>query len=175
MSILEEKIKKNKDLFDKAEPSDGHFDKFAARLKEFHGEEEAPRAIHRSRLWKVAAVIAVLMGISAVLIFTAPERSMNSVAASELPLEIREAKLYYEEQANKKLEQINQCASTSQEAAAIRDMAIEEMKALEENSTALESELQVNTESERVKNALIVNYQTKSKILDNILYRLCNI
>jgi hypothetical protein len=175
MSILEEKIRKNKDLFDKAEPPKGHSDRFASKLKDLHKEEVKIKPRRSSRVYKIAAVLAILLGISAVLIFTIPQRSVTGVAASELPEELKEAKFYYEEQANKKLEQINQCAATNEEAAMIRDMAVKEMEALDETSTDLEGELQVNSENQRVKDALIMNYKTKSEILDNILNMLCNI
>jgi hypothetical protein len=36
MSMLEEKIKKNRDLFDGAEPADGHLDRFQSKLDTLH-------------------------------------------------------------------------------------------------------------------------------------------
>jgi len=175
MSILEEKIRKNKELFDKAEPGKDHEEKFTGKLKALHEGEKEPKPRKSSRMWKVAAILVLLMGISAILVFTIPEKSVTSVSASELPKELREAKLYYNDEADKKLELIEQCASTSEEAAMVMNMAIEEMEALEQESADLESQLQNNIDNQRVKDALIVNYRTKSKLLDNILYRLCNI
>ncbi len=175
MSILEEKIRKNKELFDKAEPGKGHEERFAGKLKVLHEVEEETKPRKSSRMWKVAAILVLLMGISAILVFIIPEKSVTNVAAGELPKELREAKFYYNDEADKKLEQIEQCAATSEEAAMVMNMAIEEMDALEQESAELESQLQNNIDNQRVKDALIVNYRTKSKLLDNILYRLCNI
>ncbi len=46
MSVLEEKIRKNKELFDAAEPSEGHFERFREKLDIIEVEETEP-----TRLW----------------------------------------------------------------------------------------------------------------------------
>ncbi len=73
------------------------------------------------------------------------------------------------------MDQINQCAMETENPEAIITMAKDEINALDNNTVNLEGDLQQNGENERVKNALIVNYKTKSDLLDNILKRLCNI
>ena len=106
---------------------------------------------------------------------TLEEEQGNSVSASALPIELQEVKLFYNDLSEKKLEQVNQCAMDQPEADMIMSMALLELENLDSNSVLLESELKEKGENERVKNALIRNYKTKSELLDNILKRLCNI
>jgi len=175
MSVLEEKIKKNKELFDKAEPSGGHMDRFSNRLVELHtGESENIRSKWKP-VTRIAAIVVLLIGVAAVLIITIPDRSLNTAAASDLPEELMEAKYFYNEKVNKKMDQIDQCAASSEDAALIRNMVSSEINEIDKQSEELEEELKENSDNQRLKNALINNYKTKSELLDNIIYRMCNI
>jgi hypothetical protein len=175
MSVLEEKIKKNKELFDKSEPSDGHFDRFNNKLNSLHSIEVTERRKKLFPYAKVAAVIILLMAVGAVLIITIPDRSLSTAAASDLPAELLEAKDFYNAKVNKKMEQIDQCAATGEDAVLIKNMVNQEINELDKQSEELENVLKEDTDNQRVKNALINNYKTKSELLDNIIYRMCNI
>lgn len=173
MTILEDKIKKNKELFDVAEPAEGHFERFRAKLGQ--NSEEEDKNVPSRRLWRIAAVFILLMSSSFFLFLLDPGRPANSARADALPAELQEVKFYYEEQANEKLDKIEQCANSPDEAAEIKALAEKELMMLDQNSKELESELIKNQENERVKNALIVNYKAKSDLIDGIIKRLCEI
>lgn len=175
MSMLEDKIRKNRDLFDGAEPSEGHFDRFQSKLDSLH--EEVPIRVIRysGRAWRIAAVILVLLGLSVIYYMINPSANPNQLAASTLPQEIQEARMYYNKVTQEKLKKINDCASSTSEASYIQKVAIDEITALDSNSVKLEQQLQNEQGNQRLIKALLRNYKTKSDLLDDILNRLCHI
>lgn len=175
MSMLEEKIRKNRDLFDGAEPSEGHLERFQSKLAGLHDEDSQPKPFRSYRLFRVAAVIAVLLGLSVTYYLIDPSVNFNHVAASTLPQEIQEARMYYNKLAEEKLQKINNCAASTSEASYIRKVVSKEITMLDSSSVELEVKLQQDNKNERLINALIRNYKTKSDLLDDILNRLCHI
>ena len=175
MSMIEEKIRRNRDLFDGAEPGDGHFTRFQSKLDSFHGEHSAPRKWYSMRLLRVAAVIAVLLGLSVMYYLFDPAANTNPVAASTLPQEIQEARMYYTKITEEKMQKINDCASSTSEASYIQKIVMDEISLLDSSSVAIENELQQDAGNQKLINALIRNYKTKSDLLDDILNRLCHI
>jgi hypothetical protein len=176
MSMLEEKIRKNRDLFDGAEPSEGHFDRFESKLAGLNeGETRQSNKYSSGRFFRVAAVIAVLLGLSITYYLIDPSKNSGQVAASSLPQEIQEARMYYNKLAEEKLQKINNCASSTSEASYIQKVVDNEITILDSSSVKLETELQNDNQNERLINALIRNYKTKSDLLDDILNRLCHI
>lgn len=176
MSLLEEKIKKNKDFLDGAEPGEGHLERFQLKLASLH-REEAPvkQSPGRPQFIRVAAVIAVLATLSIVAYLISPAWKNNNLQANELPQEILEAKFYYNNLTSEKLAQIENCALSPEDAMQIKDMAVKELDQLDANSTQLENTLLQNKDNPKVKNALLNNYRTKSKLVDDIINRLCKI
>ncbi len=175
MSMLEEKIRKNRDLFDGLEPSEGHFASFQSKLDGL--DEELPRLKpwYSGKAFRVAVVIVGLLGLSLVWYLLNPAMDTNLVAAGTLPQEIQEARMYYDKLAEDKLQKINQCAASSSEASYIQKLVGDEITLLDSSSVKLEQELQNDKENKRLINALIRNYKTKSDLLDDILNRLCHI
>jgi ribosome-binding factor A len=173
--MLEEKIRKNRDLFDGAEPSEGHLERFQSKLAGLHEEDTWQRPIRSRRLFRVAAVITALLGLSVAYYLLDPSVNSNHVAASTLPQEIQEARMYYNKLAEEKLQKINNCAASTSEASYIQKVVTDEISVLDSNSVKLEEKLQNDSKNERLVNALIRNYKTKSDLLDNILNRLCHI
>ena len=175
MSLLEEKIRKNRDILDGAEPSEGHFERFQAKLDPL--QEVGPRRKnwYSARLFRVAAVIVVLLGLSVTYYVIDPSVNSNLVSASTLPQEIQEARMYYNKLADEKLQKINQCAVSTSEASYIQKVVVDEISLLDSSSVKLEQQLQSDNQNERLINALIRNYKTKSDLLDGILNKLCHI
>ena len=66
MSVLEDKIKKNRQHYDVHEPDEGHHDRFASRLDEVFHAGESKSAWP---LWRIAAAIVLVAVLSGVLIF----------------------------------------------------------------------------------------------------------
>jgi Tfp pilus assembly protein PilN len=173
--MLEEKIRKNRDLFDGAEPSQGHFDSFQSKLGSLHEELPRVKPWYSGKTFRVAAVIIGLLGISLVWYLLDPSMDTNRVAAGTLPQEIQEARMYYDKLADEKLQKINNCAASTSEASYIQKLVENEITLLDSSSVKLEQELQNDKENKHLINALIRNYKTKSDLLDDVLNRLCHI
>lgn len=175
MSMLEEKIRKNRDLFDGAEPPDDHLSRFQSKLESLH--EAAPVIIKRPsyRFLRIAAVIAVLLALSITYYLISPEMNSSLVSAGTLPREIQEARMYYNKQTEVKMQKINECAASTSEASYIQKIVEDEMILLDSSSVELEKQLQNDADNKRLINALLKNYKTKSDLLDGILNRLCHI
>jgi hypothetical protein len=173
--MIEEKIRKNRDLFDGAEPSEGHFSRFQSKLDTLHEAAPGRKSWYETRLFRVAAVIAVLLGLSITYYLVDPTEYSNQIAANTLPQEVQEARMYYNKLAQEKLQKINDCAASASEASYIRKVVTNEITLLDSSSVKLEEQLQKDEPDPRLINALIRNYKTKSDLLDDILNRLCHI
>jgi hypothetical protein len=175
MSILEEKIRKNRDILDGAEPPEGHSDRFLEKLSALH-EQEGPR-LKRSRFnyVRIAAVAAVLVGLSMIVYLFDPAGIPSQATAGALPQEIRDAKIYYENLAEEKLEKINECAANTSEASYIQKTAQEQINLIDSNTVKLEAELQKDQNNKHLINALVRNYKTKADLMNDILNKLCHI
>jgi hypothetical protein len=175
MSLLEEKIKQNREMFDGAEPSEGHLRRFQARLDFQRDDAAGGKKYQWGRFLRVAAVVIVLLSISVIYYLVNPIDRSSSLNASTLPQEVQEARMYYNKLTKEKLQQINECASSGSEASFIQKVALDEINTLDSSSIELEKQLQGDSQDQRLINALIRNYKTKSDLLDDILNRLCHI
>jgi len=135
MSVLENKIKKNREQFDITEPREGHLDRFAGKLDALHQQEpeHMNTRFFAARIWRIAAVIIVLLSISTIVYIVNPNQSSVNVTAHQLPPEVEEVKMYYNGQATTKLKRIEQCAMNDENAALIHEMAAQELSELEES------------------------------------------
>jgi hypothetical protein len=113
MSMLEDKIRKNRDLFDGADPAEGHLGRFQDKLNDSFNEQ--PRKLYRLPLkfLRIAAVIAVIMGLSILYYVADPSFNTNRLAANTLPQEVQEARMYYQNLAEEKLGKINDCGAST--------------------------------------------------------------
>lgn len=175
MSLLDEKIKKNRDSLDGAEPPQGHLDRFEKRLARLHDTQEAGSSPRISRGWKVAAVILILIGISTTLYLVNPGRYSNPLSATPLPPDIQEVKMYYQFETDKKLEKMEQCAVSFDQADLIRQIARQELNELDSNSVALEDQLRIDQENKKLKDALILNYKTRADLVEDIIKKVCKL
>ncbi len=175
MTLLDDKIKKNRDLFDGAEPPEGHLQRFEQKLGSLNPAAAPRPSVFSYRIAKIAAVLVVLMGLTVVFYFLNPEQNSVNVNGNDLPLELQEVKMYYGQETTKKLNKISESTLSPEEAADVRRMAEKQINELDSNSKRLENELKNDQGNDKIKNALIVNYKTKSDLLDDILRRLRNI
>jgi hypothetical protein len=175
MSLLEEKIRKNRDSLDAAEPAPGHLERFEKKLAAMNAKDSPARTIYKGRTWKVAAVIVLLIGVSLTLYFVSPGDYNSTVSANALPKDIQEVKMYYQFEAEKKLEQVDQCAVSPDQAVLIRQIAEQELMDLDSNSAQLENELRNDQDNKRIKDALILNYKTKADLIEDIIKKVCKL
>ena len=171
MSVLEEKIRKNRGQYDVHEPAEGHFDRFASRLDEaLHENERRSMRIN----WRVAATVILLAGLLGVLIFQYSNNN-SVVQANQLSDELTQVMEHYDRMTDQKLNDINACAATDEEAAKIDELARVQLNELEKDAVKLQQELKEDESNERVYGALVTNYRTRIKILDNIIAKICQL
>jgi hypothetical protein len=176
MSILEEKILKNREQLDAADPPEGHAERFQARLASMHATPRAKKKLLIGRMFlRVAAVILAFGVISFVIYFIDPSGRASQIQANNLPQEVLDAKMYYNSLTSEKLGRIEQCALSPEDAQYIKGLAEQELQLLEASSAELESTLSTDNSNRRVFNALIMNYKKKSELIDDIINRLCKI
>lgn len=173
MQRIEDIIKKNKEAFNSNEPSPDHFENFQKKLDGDHiirGESWIERY---NIVLKIAAAILIFAAISTLLYTDSfsylKNKFTNEIVAAELPAEIVEVMAYYNVISDKKFSQIDDLAVSEDEATRVKQMAMKELQMLEEDRSELETEYAQNPNSERIMNALLLNQQKRSQILDRII------
>jgi len=173
MQGIENKIKQNIEAFNSSEPGKDHLSNFEAKLDELHAVEKESWTERFGLVIKIAAATLIFITIGT-LYYTNSFSFLrgiisDQIVASELPLEVREVMQYYNVITDKKVDQIDELAVSADEAQRIKDMALLELKSLENDRIELEKEYNKHPNNERVMNALLINQQKKSEILDKIL------
>jgi hypothetical protein len=172
MDKLENLVRNKRQEFDQAEPSEGHFEKFQSRL----GELNHPRKnkIQLRTILRIAAVILIIIAVSfSVNYFNLlPDTFLKESAASELPPELKDVEIYYTSLTGEKLNQIEELASSKDEAERIRKQALQEVTEIESSNTQLQQEYVASGKNERVLDAIVNNYRIISNLLDHIINEL---
>ena len=153
MKRIEDIIKNNKEAFSDNEPRDGHLERFTDKLAEHHLKEEGWFERYAIAV-RIAAAVLVFVAVTT-LIYTdrlpvIKRLFTQSIASAELPMELVEAMQYYNVLTDKKVNQIDDFASSSDEAKRVKEKAMFELKSLEENTTELEKEYAQNPNNERI-------------------------
>lgn len=173
MSGIENKIKNSREAFNEVDPSPDHLANFRAKLDDYHSADKISWFSRHSEVIRIAAAVSIFIAVGTFYFAGGFSFIRNSISeqivAAELPLEIQEVMQYYNVISNKKVDQINDLAISEDEAKRVKEMALFELKALEEERVELEKEYTKNPNSERIMNALLLNQQKKSGILDKIL------
>ena len=173
MSVLEEKIRKNRERYNVHEPAEGHVDRFEAKLNEAFPREVSVKVSWR-RMMRYAAAIILIAGLSAILTikFMGGSSSLQADPAEE---ELAEVMDHYNRMADQKLEQINSCVQSDNEAVKVDEIAKADIAKLEQDAEVLQEELKNDNNNKRILDALVNNYRTRIKLLDNILDRICEL
>ncbi len=174
MPKLEKYIQDHIEEFDSHEPDPGHLIRFEQRLKEQHALE--PVGYDRMLVLKIAALIIILVAVS-VFVFDLATREIRDRFASgnqgtELPLEIREAVQYYDNQTSKQLAILNKLETNHEDAGAVSNSAFREIRSLDATTEELKKSLAENPGNERILDAIIQNQQMKETMLKTIIFQL---
>jgi hypothetical protein len=170
MDKLEKFIMENRELFDDAEPPEGHFDRFEEKLD----QQLAPSGIVFDKyfLLKIAAGLLILFTVSVYIFDFAANRLSGSQSGKPrsalVSPEMQDAINYYDDAASTKLGQINKLACCGQDTRKIYSMASAELRSLNANSEELKKTLSENPD-ERVQAAIIRNYQMKEKVMNELV------
>lgn len=173
MSILEEKIRKNKKDFDIHEPSAEHFEKFKARI-EADDNIGLPPAISLRILWKAAAVILLIVAIAFLLPRSNQQLNNDVLAATVMdstnyPEELRQVRMYYLSQKQNKMQQLESLDCAEESCAELKEIAKEDLEEIEQETQELENDLVEGQKDERVYKAIVNNYQLMGELLDKVL------
>lgn len=176
MRDIEDKIRKNLHLLNAEEPPEGHLERFSDKLDQFHAEQHESWYERHELFIKIAAGVLIFLTVGT-LYYTGSFMWVRNIisdkiVAAELPLEVREVMQYYNVITDEKVEEIGRLAVSEDEARRIEEMALAELKALEEARKALEREYEKQPGNERIMNAMLENQQQKSEILDKIIHTL---
>ena len=174
MEDLEKYADENLELFNDAEPDPGHFDRFRSKL-----EQQENSGIHSGNqglMLKIAAVILIFLTV-AVFIFDHSIHGLKKMlqpqtATIVYPADISDAMQYYSQQASDGIHKINQLAGNEDDAQRLKDMTINDLKALDANTSELEKAYRQNPDDERITAAIIRNQQMKETIINNVIQQM---
>lgn len=179
MQRIEDIIKKNPEMFNNNEPSAGHFNRFQKKLEDNRAEKGEGWFERYNILLRIAAAVLIFAAIGTVIYtdtFAYLKNAFtNEIVAAELPDEFVEVMQYYNVISDKKINQIDDLAVSKDEAVRIKQMALNELKTLEDDRNELETEYALNPKSERIINALLMNQRKRVEILDRIIKTLNHI
>jgi len=171
MEELRKYIQQNRNVFDTEEPSDGHMERFAQKLGQTH--------TNRSRfsfgyLLKVAAItlLIVLSGLWVYEHTPYSESTVKLTSLSDISPEYQEVEQYYVRTVNNKYNEIRQFDFQDKTQ---QQMLLNELEAMDSIYDELRQDLQGNPGDERVINAMIQHYQTKVKVMNQIINQLQNV
>jgi len=169
MKKIEDIIKNNKEFFDGAEPSEGHFERFSRKLEIRCGEKTVKRSIVPYLL--KAAVVTLLVTLSSLWTwdhFIRPDR--NRMTLGDVSPQYKEVENYYAHQVNlmeSELSGIDLKSNPEQ-----KQILLSEMRSMDSVYVQLQKELKANPNDERIINAMIEHYQTKVEVLSYIVNQL---
>jgi hypothetical protein len=169
MKDIEEIISSNKNLFEGAEPSDGHFEKFTRKLeKRFH---KSSRTISIVPYLLRAAVVVLLVTLSSLWTwdhFIRP--GSQRMALGDVSPQYKEVENYYVHQVSiMEGEIINIDLENDPQQ---KEIFLQEMESMDSTYIQLQKELKANPNDERIINAMIDHYQTKIDVMSYILNQL---
>jgi len=169
MKNIEDIIRDNKELFNGAEPSEGHFRRFEMKLQMRFSTGTIKRSIVPYLL--KAAVVTLLVTLSSLWTwdnFIRPDR--NRMTLGDVSPQYKEVENYYSHQVNlMENELVNLDFQNHPEQ---KEMLVNEMKGMDSVYVQLQHELKANPNDERIINAMIEHYQTKVEIMSYILDQL---
>ena len=173
MSIIEEKIRKNKEIFDSYEPNDGHFDRFQKKLSKLHPQKKTNIFVRTNVLLKVAAVIVILITVTFIIINYTNDNKQLIVTSNQedivLPDELIEVKQYYTTLNQQKIEEIENLNVSDEEAEKLKQMALNEMTELDADNKELEKEYIESNNNDRIFSSIVTNYRLLTNVLDRII------
>jgi hypothetical protein len=169
MKNLEEIIRSNKDFFEEAEPSNGHFERFNRKLEKRFQVSTPVRSIVPYLLR--AAVVTLLVTLSSLWTWDHFIRTGSSrMTLSQVSPQYKEVEKYYVHQVNMmegELVNVDFKNNPGQ-----KTMLLKEMNSMDSAYVSLQKELKANPNDERIINAMIEHYQTKVEIMTYIVNQL---
>lgn len=168
MDELKDIISNNRSLFDVAEPSSAHFNKFKDLLAQ---EPKTKASFTWLSILKVASV-SILVILSSLYVGEHVFNLGKNISAYENE-EYKEAKTYYVHQVNNQINQIEEMQNLLSPEQ--REVFVAEMTDMDKMYKKLQKDLNTMPDDPRIIGALLSHYQMKIDILDRIIYDLQNV
>jgi hypothetical protein len=169
MKNIEDLIRDHKDLFEDAEPSNGHFERFTRKLEVRFQTKTVKRSIVPYLLR--AAVVTLLVTLSSLWTWDHFIRPGSSrMTLGQVSPQYKEVENYYIHQVNMmegEIINIDLAHNPEQKA-----MLMSEMKSMDSVYVSLQKELKANPNDERIINAMIEHYQTKLEVMTYLVNQL---
>jgi hypothetical protein len=128
---------------------------------------------NRSLLLKIAALIIILITVSVVAFEFVTREISNRFAiekeGTELPLEIREAFQYYDNQTSVQMATLSKLAQRREDALALNTSALNEIRSLDAITSDLKQSLSENPGNELILDAIVRNQQLKETMLNTMI------
>jgi hypothetical protein len=169
MKNIEDIIRSNKDFFEDAEPSEGHFERFNRKLEMRFPVNTVKRSIVPYLL--KAAVVTLLITLSSLWTWDHFIRTGSSrMTLGQVSPQYKEVENYYVHQVNLMEGEIVNVDLKNNPAQ--KTMLLKEMKSMDSTYVSLQKELKANPNDERIINAMIEHYQTKLEVMTYIVNQL---
>jgi hypothetical protein len=172
MKNIEDIIRRNKDFFEDAEPSEGHLERFNVKLERRFQTAPVKRSIVPYLLR--AAVVTLLITLSSLWTWDHFIRPGSSrMTLGQVSPQYKEVESYYVHQVNlMEGEIVNVDLKNNPEQ---KTLLLKEMESMDSTYVSLQKELKANPNDERIINAMIEHYQTKLEVMSYIVNQLKNI
>jgi hypothetical protein len=169
MKNIDDVIRNNRDFFEEAEPSKGHFERFNRKLEKRFRISTVKRSIVPYLL--KAAVVTLLVTLSSLYTWDHFIRPGSSrMTLGQVSPQYREVENYYIHQVNMmEGEIINIDLKNNPDQKAV---LMNEMRSMDSVYVSLQKELKANPDDERIINAMIEHYQTKLEVMTYIVNQL---
>jgi hypothetical protein len=171
---MEELFRRLENQWDLEEPNSGHQQRFLDKL-----DNSAPKRGKTSstRFWKfisIAASLALLISIG-VHFFERPEAQDENInqQLSSKPLKVEQTEFYFNALVTKEIEKINE-VSGPQTKKLVEDFT-QQLTKLEADYKKLEIDLKQKGNVNRILNAMIINFQTRIKLAQDVLKKVTEI
>jgi len=174
---IEDLILKNLEGLNDNEPSEGHFERFEARLGQINKRK---KIVNLNLVWKVAAaaVFAFLLVNQAVLWFFNQEKPQvsgepqSAFTLAAVSSEYEEVEFYYTNAINVGITQWEKLVEQGLISEEEQQMMEHELEEFEQVFLKLQDDLSLSPNDERVINAMLEYYQTKLSLINMIIGKL---
>ena len=172
MKTLEEIIKSDKEIWNSDEPAEGHFERFSVKLELRTKTGNSQRRISTYLLR--AAGVAALVILSSLWVWdNIVKQNSKRMTLSEVSPEYMEVETYFIQQVNLLEDEIK--GSILSDDPEQKDILMKELQNMDTVYIALQKELKVNPNEEKIINAMIEHYQKKLEVMTIIVTQLKSI
>jgi len=170
MTDLEKIIIENREKLDSFEPGDGHF----ARFRQKMSGKTAYREIRFLDYMKIAAVVLMASLFSFFLYSQIESYFLKSdqYSLGDVSNEYREVEEYYTGLIKARYYELEQIETAEPEQ---KELLFKELSEMDRLMNQMQQDLKTNPTDERIINAMIIHYQSKLGIMNQILDQLENI